>query len=155
MMPKYDHNLAEVPEFVYAEELLLERAQALLAAVRHVHGAGFVHMDIKETNVSVGWDGSWWLGDFGSTVREGAAITSTTDDLHPELKDWHLKPPLPAQLRFDIYMLAALLVRQLDAPTHRAAYATKPCAISARAQRMTCDALRALLSGLLDEAEVD
>ena len=45
-MPRYGRSLATVPDFVLAEEHLLVRAQQLLAAVRHMHGVGFVHMDI-------------------------------------------------------------------------------------------------------------
>ena len=153
-MPRYGRSLATVPDFVLAEEHLLTRAQQLLAAVRHMHGVGFVHMDIKEANVFVGSGGTWWLGDFGSAVREGAAITSTTRGLHPELDDWHLKPPLPAQRRFDVFMLAALLVRQLNAPRDRIAFAAAPGAILARIQRVRLEPLRALLSSLFDEAEI-
>lgn len=162
LMPKYDRSLATVPELVLAEDVLLKRAEVLLAAVRHVHGAGFVHMDVKEANVFVDAAGGWWLGDFGSAVREGAHVTSTTRGLHPELEDWHLRRPTPAQRRFDAYMLAALLVRQLDAPRDRAlgtdaASGTPPSpdAVRARARRVRSDALRALLEGLLDEAGLD
>ena len=154
LMPRYGRSLATVPDFVLAEEHLLTRAQQLLAAVRHMHGVGFVHMDIKEANVFVGSGGTWWLGDFGSAVHEGAAITSTTRGLHPELEDWHLKPQLPAQRRFDFFMLAALLVRQLDAPRDRIAFAAPPRTILMRIQRVHSDPLRELLTSLFDEAEI-
>ena len=154
LMPMYVRSLATVPDFILSEENLLTRAQQLLAAVRHMHGVGFVHMDIKEANVFVGSGGTWWLGDFGSAVHEGAAITSTTRGLHPELDDWHLKPPLPAQRRFDFFMLAALLVRQLDVPRDRIAFAAAPGAILARIQRVRSEPLRALLTSIFDEAEI-
>ena len=155
LMPKYSRSLATVPDFVLAEEHLLVRAQQLLAAVRHVHGVGFVHMDIKEANIFVGSSGSWWLGDFGSAVREGSAITSTTRGLHPELDAWHMRPPMPAQRRYDVYMVAALLVRQLDAPRDRAAYGATPGALRARIERVSSEPLRALLTSLFDEADVN
>ena len=154
LMPKYSRSLATVPDFVLAEEHLLMRAQQLLAAVRHMHGVGFVHMDIKEANIFVGIGGLWWLGDFGSAVREGSAFTSTTSGLHPELDDWHVRPPMPAQRRYDIYMVAALLVRQLDAPRDRAAYGAKPSALRARVERVSSEPLRALLTNLFGEAGV-
>ena len=87
-------------------------------------------------------------------MREGAAITSTTLGLHPELDDWHLKPPLPAQRRFNVFMLAELLVRQLDAPRNRIAFAAAPGAILARIQRVRLEPLRALLISLFEEAEI-
>jgi hypothetical protein len=51
-------------------------------------------------------------------------------------------------------MLAALLVRQLDAPRDRIAFAAEPGAILARIQRVRLEPLRALLSSLFDEAEI-
>ena len=157
LMPKYERSLAAVPELVLSEEVLYERAQTLLAAVRHMHHIGFVHMDIKEANVFVGDDGSWWLGDFGSAVREGASIVSTTRGLHPELEAWHLQPPQPARCRYDMYMLTGLLVRQLDAPRDRAGAAPgsagpSSSAVRERVLRVRFEALRTLLSGLFEEA---
>ena len=154
LMPKYERSLATVPDIVLAEEIILERARALLSAVRHMHDVGYVHMDIKEANVFVGSGGSWWLGDFGSAVGEGEAIISTTRGSHPELEDWHLLFSLPAQRRFDIYMLVALLVRQLDAPQERVAYGAEPSAVYKRIKQVSSESLRTLLFDLFDEAEI-
>ena len=79
--------------------------------------------------------------------------------LHPELESWHQQPPQPARRRHDMYMLAALLVRQLDAPRDRAEAAPgsagpPPSAVRARALGVRNEALRALLSGLFDEAQL-
>jgi Protein kinase domain len=153
LMPKYDRSLFSVPDLVLSEALLLERAQSLLAAVRHMHSVGFIHMDIKEANVFVGFDGSWWLGDFGSAVREGEPITSTTRGLHPELTNWHLlSKPIPAERRYDMFMLVGLLVRQLDSRsgTHYAEEPPSLVLMRKRALMVENDKLKLLLVNLID-----
>jgi serine/threonine protein kinase len=154
LMPKYSRSLATVPDFVLAEEHLFVRAQQLLAAVRYMHSVGFVHMDIKEANIFVGTAGSWWLGDFGSSVPEGSDITSTTRGLYPELEDWHMKSHVPAQRRYDIFMVATLFVRQLDVPQYRAEYDAKLSKLRARVERVSSEPLRSLLISLFDEADI-
>jgi hypothetical protein len=39
--------LDAAPEVVLPQVVLFSRAKALLDALRHVHAAGFVHMDVK------------------------------------------------------------------------------------------------------------
>ena len=156
LMPKYERSLDAAPEVVLPQAVLILRAKALLGALRHVHAAGFVHMDVKEANVFVDAAGNWALGDFGSAVREGAAITSTTRGLHPGLAGWAAaRPPLCARRAHDLYMAAGLLVRQLDAPALRVACGDegpREEELRARVARVEHEDLRALLTGLVDEA---
>ena len=83
---------------------------------------------------------------------------STTRGLHPELEAWHLQPPQPARRRHDLYMLAGLLVRQLDAPRDRAETAfgsagPSTSVIRECSLRVRSEDLRTLLCSLFDEAE--
>ena len=55
--------------------------------------------------------GQWWIGDFGSSVRIGEAIVSTTPSCHP--KGTHLLGS-PARWEYDWYMLAVALLHQQD-----------------------------------------
>jgi len=41
----------------------------MCAAVKHVHDAGFVHLDIKPSNFFVKEDGTVKLGDFGLALE--------------------------------------------------------------------------------------
>jgi hypothetical protein len=156
IMPKYERSLDAAPEVVLPQVVLFSRAKALLDALRHVHAAGFVHMDVKEANVFVDAAGFWALGDFGSAVRKGEAIMSTTRGLHPGLAGWRAAhPPLLARREHDLYMAAGLLVRQLDVPAVRIACGDEGPRVEelrARVARVEHDDLRALLIGLVDEA---
>ena len=157
LMPKYERSLDAAPEVLLPQVVLFSRAKALLDALRHVHAAGFVHMDVKEANVFVDAAGCWALGDFGSAVREGEPIMSTTRGLHPGLAGWWAAahPPLLARREYDLYMAAGLLVRQLDVPAVRLACGDEGPRVEelrARAARVEHDDLRALLIGLVDEA---
>ena len=72
-------------------------------ALRHVHAVGFVHMDVKEANVLVDAAGCWAPGDFGSAVREGEAIVSTTRGLHTRLV-W-AEDPRETEPHFDFHVM--------------------------------------------------
>jgi hypothetical protein len=156
LMAKYERSLDAAPDVVLAEGVLFDRATTLLAALRHVHACGLVHMDVKEANVFVDAAGGWALGDFGSAVREGAPVTSTTPGLHPALAGWErAAPPVCARRGFDLFMAAGLLVRQLDAPAARAPAAgagPRAADLAARAARVEHAGLRELLLRLLEEA---
>lgn len=154
LMPKYERSLATVPGLFLPAGALLDRARVLLSAVRHVHARRFVHMDVKEANVFVGADGSWWLGDFGSCVREGAPISSTTQGLNPELAGWHAaEPPALARRRFDLHSAAGLLVRQLGAGASFAGDAGPTLdELRARAASVEHAELRSFLVALVEEA---
>ena len=158
LMPKYDRSLFSVPDLILSEAVLLERAKSLLAAVRHIHRVGFVHMDIKEANVFVSSEGLWFLGDFGSAVREGEPIISTTRGLHPELTHWHLlSTSMPALRKYDLFMLVGLLVRQLDSRTHVPdvtgdTHDPSAIVLRERTSRVNDENLKSLFISLLDEA---
>ncbi len=42
-----------------------------------------MHLLLQGANIFVDHEGTWWLGDFGSAVRAGHPITSTTEWFMP------------------------------------------------------------------------
>lgn len=157
LMKLFARALSSAPDLVLSEALLFDRAAVMVAAVSHIHSRGYYHMDIKEANVFVDAVGEWVLGDFGSAVLEHTPITSTTRGLHPALATWHRgSDQLLALRKYDVYMLAALLVRQLGpGPGGMAVYpdeGPREADLRARAADFAHVSLRTLLLGLLDEA---
>jgi len=156
LMKLFARALSSAPDLVLSESILLDRAAVMVAAVRHIHSRGYVHMDIKEANVFVDAAGEWAIGDFGSAVLEHTPITSTTRGLHPAVSAWHHgREELLALRKYDVYMLAALLVRQLDSAPGVSAYPDEgppEAALRTRAAAVVHVGLQALLLGLLDEA---
>jgi transcriptional regulator with GAF, ATPase, and Fis domain/tetratricopeptide (TPR) repeat protein/tRNA A-37 threonylcarbamoyl transferase component Bud32 len=63
--------LAQVPEARRAEALLVLCAD-VAAALAHVHGAGFIHHDVKPENLLVDDDGRATLLDLGLATAQGA-----------------------------------------------------------------------------------
>jgi len=154
LMRKFERALSTAPGILLSHDVLFARATAMVAAVRHIHARGYVHMDIKEANVFIDLRGEWALGDFGSAVLVNTPIASTTRGLHPALSACHEGLELPALPKYDIYMLAALLVRQLDANSVRTPHpdeGPRGCDLRARAAAVTDDGLRHLLLELLAE----
>lgn len=151
LMPKYDHSLADVANHVLPQHVVFSRARGLVGAVNHLHSRGYVHMDIKESNIFVDFNGKWILGDFGSAVNFGEKITSTTRGLHPELLDW-LEKGQRAHWRFDWFMLGACLVRRLDPQEKQEEYmdcGPQRSKLLERIARVELEELRLLLEDVL------
>jgi len=154
LMPKYDHSLADVANHVLPQHVVLSRARGLVGAVNYLHSRGYVHMDIKEANIFVDFNGKWILGDFGSAVKYGEKITSTTRGLHPELLDWLEKGQraIPSHWQFDWFMLGACLVRRLDPQEKQEEYmdcGPQRSKLLERIARVELEELRFLLEDVL------
>jgi hypothetical protein len=110
IMPKFTCDVAAtLGQFTFGEEMVLKNGRDMVSALTLVHECSYVHMDIKEGNIFVNVDGVWHLGDFGSCVEEGETVTSTTASLlYCDVAG------KPARFEYDWYMLAGVLVRQLD-----------------------------------------
>jgi hypothetical protein len=87
---------------------LLKGAQMIEKAINAIHSKGFVHMDVKGDNIFIRPNGDWLLGDYGSCVKAGDQITSTTKKLYP--LSLMLKPADP---KYDWYMLVTCLAMEL------------------------------------------
>jgi serine/threonine protein kinase len=103
---------------------LLKVAQGVLAGVTRIHGARFLHLDLKPSNVFFDAAGRALVGDFGQsrklsggTVRFPAVYKWA---MPPEVWDSHI-----ATVESDIYQLGVLLYRAANGdPVYRAQRAT-------------------------------
>ena len=94
--------------------VVLVQARRLVRAIRALHAANLVHMDVKPANVFLDVSGSWFLGDFGSMVGVGDRILSCTDMF---LWDAYIATaPGPARFEYDWHMLVATICCHLAAP---------------------------------------
>lgn len=68
LMPHYPMTLAQLPAVAVARVAVL-MGQRLLQAVEFIASKGWVHGDVKPSNIFVDHDGAWWLGDYGSAAE--------------------------------------------------------------------------------------
>ncbi|EFJ43027.1 hypothetical protein VOLCADRAFT_96771 [Volvox carteri f. nagariensis] len=106
-MPRYVSSLALMVPLPAAAVLAGGRRMA--AALEWIHEKEYTHMDVKADNIFVDSKGRWWLGDFGSTVRTGSPVTSTTIIFAP-----CMLLGLPAKPQYDWHMLAVVLVCEMN-----------------------------------------
>ena len=91
-------------------EFILQGGRKIQTALDYIHKKGYVHMDVKASNIFVHQEtGQWLLGDYGACVKIGSEITSTTFGYYP------LKLlGLAARVEYDYYMLGVCLCIQYD-----------------------------------------
>lgn len=83
VMPWLCCTLANSPVVPLTE--LQHGFRRLISAIDSIHAAGYVHCDIKASNIFVAVDGSWCLGDYGSCRPVGARVVTTTVAFSPML----------------------------------------------------------------------
>ncbi len=97
-----------------SETTLLKRTLAMMKAVNYIHTLDYVHMDIKEANIFVSSNGTWFLGDYGSCVAVGTSFGDNTTTCY------HFQTSLPAigvqlaEYRYDWQMLTVVIAAQLN-----------------------------------------
>lgn len=103
----------------------------LADALAYVHGQGFVHRDVKPSNILLTNDGEAWLGDFGiARHHDSSALTvtgttlGTVSYMAPEQLENHSVGPSA-----DIWSLGIVL---LECLTGRRAYEGSPSEVVAR-----------------------
>ncbi|GIM06127.1 hypothetical protein Vretimale_10523, partial [Volvox reticuliferus] len=93
-MPRYVSSLTSMVQLPAAA--VLAGGRRMVAALEWIHDKKYIYMDVKADNIFVDPEGRWWLGDFGSAVRKGSPVTSTTTWFAPrKLLD------LPAEPQYD------------------------------------------------------
>lgn len=104
IMRRYASNLADLGQLQRAP--ITRGVLRLMDALSFIHSKGFVHMDVKNANVLLDEQGSWFLADFGSCVEIGEALHSYTDFFHPDKLEHKVAQP---GLDWD-FLLVLLLV---------------------------------------------
>lgn len=67
VMPRYDATLSSVRGFLFND--MMGYIEQLLHAVRHMHAAGIVHLDLKAANIFIDWVRRHIrIGDFGMSI---------------------------------------------------------------------------------------
>jgi hypothetical protein len=144
----------------FSSPLVARMLLQLLEALDHVHGAGWIHRDVKPANILMEPTGEGMphlrLGDFGIAVREddprfttAGWVNGTPGYLAPEAMD--LAPPAPAQ---DLYAAGVVALRMLD-PTLRGERGLEAAVLDPRPTLARIDGidprLTSVVAGLLDE----
>eukprot|EP01012_Entosiphon_sulcatum_P028868 TRINITY_DN3502_c0_g1_i10.p1 TRINITY_DN3502_c0_g1~~TRINITY_DN3502_c0_g1_i10.p1 ORF type:complete len:198 (+),score=31.45 TRINITY_DN3502_c0_g1_i10:110-703(+) len=69
--------------FPLSDEKFSSNVEGLISGVTYIHNSGMVHVDIKAGNIFIQPDGSWILGDYGSTVVINGEILEATTNRYP------------------------------------------------------------------------
>lgn len=104
LMPPYVCCLSKAMKSFDAS-VLIAGGRRIQRALEYVHSKGYVHMDVKTDNIFIDWKGLWFLGDFGSAVKIGQTVKSTTETF--TTGGWFDRA---AKIEFDWFMLATMLV---------------------------------------------
>lgn len=76
LMPRYACTLANIPRPMDATWALRVLSR-MSASLRAVHASGWVHGDVKPSNIFIDFAGDAWLGDYGSSCRVSAVASYT------------------------------------------------------------------------------
>ena len=150
LMPHYAATLERVPAPARADYVAVVVTR-METALRFIHDRGWLHGDVKPSNIFLDAAGVAWLGDYGTAVRAADAATAWTGGT-PAFQCWGVEVA-DAPLRFDLVGLAlsALSALGLIAAAEAPAEGWPPAALEAAVARVEDAALRAQLRALIAE----
>lgn len=155
-MPRY-HVLIQCASF--SMNIIAREGRRLVEAVAFIHAQGYVHMDIKGSNICVDTSGQWLLGDFGSVCPIGSPVTSSTIFLCKENVIG-----LQAHPKYDWFMLlVTLMIETLEDRnafqqflydnSHRADNFISENRLRELIRRITCAELLSVIGSILDNLQ--
>lgn len=106
LMPRFIWSLRVMPKLTSATIVLDHCVPRIVLALKTIHNAGYVH---KPDNILVDCKGNWHLGDYGSVVKQGDPIRSTTTCYLP----LQFCNDNVANIQLDFLMLSMLMLQYL------------------------------------------
>lgn len=92
------------------QEIILREGLRLRRALEFMHSRNLIHADIRSSNIFVTMESKWYLSDFGSSLKIGEEITSSSAEmLSPEPLMFQVASP-----RHDWMLLLVLLAAELE-----------------------------------------
>ena len=152
LMPRYACTLSNIPRPMDACWALRVLAR-MSASLRAVHAAGWVHGDVKPSNIFIDFAGDAWLGDYGSSCRIAAVDSYTGGTPAFQCSDISVQE----HARFDRACLAVTLCCVMDVLHHnKSRSAVRPVSWSAATLHAAVAALSdAPLKAALEELLMD
>jgi hypothetical protein len=146
LMPRYACTLSNVPQPMDASWALRVLSR-MSASLRAVHAAGWVHGDVKPSNIFLDFAGDAWLGDYGSSRRVSDVASYTGGTPAFQCADVSVEEPA----RFDRACLAVAMCSAMGVlEPKRAPTVGWPAALLHKALAELADApLKAALEELL------
>ena len=110
IMPYYPCTVEPVPDL--AERELNQLWDQVSCALSFIHSHGFVHMDIKPSNICIDQNGLYILIDLGSVVPFGMKSSSTMCYLPSDMQPAAGETSLVADQSVDWWMLAMVIAEK-------------------------------------------
>lgn len=89
LMPPYWCTLEDIPRPVKTGRIL-SILNRICPALDFIHQSGWLHGDVKPSNIFLDVDGNAWLGDYGSSIKASDTLSYTGGTPKYQLADVHV-----------------------------------------------------------------
>lgn len=77
LMPPYWRTLEDIPRTIVKKERVVSILNRIGPALDFIHQSGWLHGDIKPSNIFLDFEGNAWLGDYGSSIKTSDTLSYT------------------------------------------------------------------------------
>jgi len=114
LMPMYSCSLSHIGEQTFSSEYAIQVFYRICSALEFINSHGWIHGDVKSSNIFIDSDSQAWLGDYGSSCKVIEVNSFTGGTLKYQILEVQIDNPFFDKVGLCLSLLEGLGIMKLN-----------------------------------------